>query len=99
LHGSELWSLQVRDLALAGDMDIDGDVDMDDLDDFVLALNSASEYEAIFGVPASLHGDLDRDGDLDFDDIDEFALALDVGSPVQVTSAAQTDVYQRTKRT
>jgi hypothetical protein len=50
-------------------MNLDGRVDSDDIDPFVLGLNDAAAYQATFGVPPSLHGDTDSDGDLDFDDI------------------------------
>jgi len=54
-----------------GDMDQDGTIDADDLDDFVLALRNPPAYAALRHLPAALAGDLDGDGDLDFDDIDE----------------------------
>ncbi len=66
-------------LALTGDMDCDGDVDFDDIDDFVLGLNNPAGYEAIFGVPPSLKGDTDGDGDQDFDDINGFVGILQPG--------------------
>jgi hypothetical protein len=62
--------------ALRGDMDLDGDVDFDDIDDFVLGLNNAAAYEAIYGLPPSTHGDTDDDGDQDFDDINGFVSIL-----------------------
>jgi hypothetical protein len=65
---------------LTGDMDLDGDVDFDDIDDFVLALNNAALYTSTFGVPASDYGDTDGDGDQDFDDIPGFVGILTGGS-------------------
>jgi glucose/arabinose dehydrogenase len=62
---------------VAGDLDIDGDADMDDLDDFVLALRSVEAYEALYGVPPSTYGDMDGDGDCDFDDIPEFVRVIE----------------------
>ncbi len=62
-----------------GDMDCDGDVDFDDIDDFVLGLNDAAAYQAVFGLPPSAKGDTDSDGDLDFDDIQGFVNLLGVG--------------------
>jgi len=59
-----------------GDMDLDGDIDFDDIDDFVLGLTDASAYEHQIGVPARARGDMDADGDLDFDDINGFVGAL-----------------------
>lgn len=64
---------------MKGDMDCDGDVDFDDIDDFVLGLNNPAGYEAIFGVPPSLKGDTDGDGDQDFDDINGFVGILQPG--------------------
>lgn len=62
-----------------GDMDCDGDVDFDDIDDFVLGLNDPEEYENQFGVPPSAKGDTDGDGDQDFDDITNFVNILTGG--------------------
>jgi T5SS/PEP-CTERM-associated repeat protein len=62
--------------ALTGDMDCDGDVDFDDIDDFVLGLNNPEEYENQIGVPPETKGDTDGDGDMDFDDIDDFVSIL-----------------------
>lgn len=66
---------------LTGDMDCDGDVDFDDIDDFVLGLQNPSDYEANFGVPPSFKGDTDGDGDQDFDDIGGF---VDILQPAGV---------------
>lgn len=68
--GSILFTLRL------GDMDGNGKVDQEDVDDFVLALRSPSAYQAEHGVPATLRGDLDQDGDIDFDDIDELVALL-----------------------
>jgi hypothetical protein len=62
-----------------GDMDFDGDVDFDDIDDFVLGLNDPAAYEALYGVPPATNGDMDGDGDQDFDDIAGFVAALASG--------------------
>jgi hypothetical protein len=69
-------ALGIRRTLLTGDLDCDGDVDFDDIDDLVLGLNDPSRYEAVFGVPPALKGDTDGDGDLDFDDIPEFVRLL-----------------------
>jgi hypothetical protein len=63
------WSVDPTRL---GDMDLDGDLDFDDIDDFTLGLTDALRYEALHGVAPSTNGDMDRDGDLDFDDIPGF---------------------------
>jgi hypothetical protein len=61
---------------LSGDMDCNGDVDFDDIDDFVLGLSAPDAYESAYGVPPELKGDMDDDGDFDFDDIPGFVAAL-----------------------
>jgi hypothetical protein len=63
---------------LLGDMDLDGDVDFDDVDEFVLALNNPAVYQILYGVPPTLHGDTDGDGDHDFDDIEGLLEVLNV---------------------
>ncbi|MFV2066775.1 MAG: hypothetical protein ACC645_07310, partial [Pirellulales bacterium] len=60
----------------AGDLDGNGTVDLDDADDFVLALTDPAAYEAAYAVPGTLAGDTDRDGDVDFDDIVEMLALL-----------------------
>ena len=62
-----------------GDMDCDGDVDFDDINDFVLGLNSPADYESMYGIPPSVKGDIDMDGDQDFDDISGFVGILSGG--------------------
>lgn len=74
--------------ALTGDMDCDGDVDFDDIDDFVLGLNNPQQYEAMFGVPPALKGDTDGDGDQDFDDINGFVDILQPGGLQSVPEPA-----------
>jgi hypothetical protein len=68
------------EFTILGDMDVDFDVDFDDIDDFVLGLNNAAAYEAMFGLPPDVIGDLDKDGDLDFDDIPGFVEVLSGGA-------------------
>lgn len=55
-----------------GDMDVDGDTDFDDIDDFVLGLQMPSQYESNSGLPPRALGDTDQDADQDFDDIPGF---------------------------
>jgi hypothetical protein len=62
---------------ILGDMDFDGDVDFDDVDDFALGIRSEVAYEALHGVPPATNGDTDGDGDFDFDDIAGFAEQLE----------------------
>jgi len=59
-----------------GDMDFDGDVDFDDIGDFVLGLNNPALYESTHSVPPEYRGDIDGDGDADFDDIQPFVNIL-----------------------
>lgn len=72
-----------------GDMDCDGDVDFDDIDDFVLGLNNPAAYEAQYGIPSTVKGDLDSDGDQDFDDIGGFVDVLSPGAHVGLTSVPE----------
>jgi hypothetical protein len=61
-------------------MDNDRDVDVDDIQAFVLGLTSPVEYQNQFGFAPFVNGDMDADGDLDFDDVDDFAAQLAGGS-------------------
>ncbi|MFV2068043.1 MAG: lamin tail domain-containing protein, partial [Pirellulales bacterium] len=73
--------------AEAGDLNLDGTVDDDDVAGFVLAIGDPSAYESQFGQPVELAGDLDLDGDVDYDDIRFFVVAID--PPVSAASSAQ----------
>jgi len=70
---------------LKGDMNLDGQRDLSDIDDFVLGLTGPAAYAAKYGMPASLRGDLDLDGNLDFDDIGRFVSLMNghVPSPLR----------------
>jgi len=59
-----------------GDLDCDGDVDFDDINPFVLALNGEAAYYAVFPDCDWLNADCDEDGDVDFDDINPFVALL-----------------------
>lgn len=65
---------------LVGDMDFNRQVDFDDIDPFVLALNDPVEYESNFGVAREFHGDIDGNGIMDFDDIQGFVAILTGGA-------------------
>jgi hypothetical protein len=75
---------------MPGDMDVDGDVDFDDIDDFVMGLSDPLGYEALHGIPASFNGDIDGDGDFDFDDIDDFVAVL-AGGPIALAGDMERD--------
>jgi hypothetical protein len=79
-YNSGAFGLAVLTPGVAGDMDGDGDIDFDDIDDFVQGLTNPQLYESIHGVPAAFGGDFDGDGDQDFDDIDGFVQALSGGA-------------------
>ncbi len=78
----------LRLVPISGDMDCDGDVDFDDVDDFVLGLTDAAGYEALYGVPPATKGDMDADGDVDFDDITGFVGELGVVQSVPEPTTA-----------
>lgn len=69
-----------------GDMDWNGSLDFDDVDDFVQGLARPDDYRDVnldhFGQPAIILGDFSqpRDGLVDFDDVAPFRSAL-MGSP------------------
>jgi hypothetical protein len=71
--------LRQRVGVVVGDMDTNGHVDFDDIDDFVLGLNNPVLYQSTFGVPPALMGDTDGNGLLDFDDIVGFVNVLNGG--------------------
>ena len=70
---------------ITGDLDCDGDIDFDDIDDFVTGLTNAQQYENQFGLAPEVKGDTDGDGDIDFDDIDDFVMIL-TGGPISGSS-------------
>ena len=65
--------------ARPGDLDCDGDIDIDDIDPFVLALSGQAAYEAAYPDCNWLNADCDDDGDVDFDDIDPLVSILGGG--------------------
>ncbi len=73
-QGRGIWSLPV---ALPGDMNGDGAVNVFDIDPFVLALVDPAAYAAQYpGVDPVLPGDLDGDGAVTSFDIDPFVQVL-----------------------
>lgn len=59
-----------------GDMDLDGDLDFDDVQFFIEALQDPEGYEAAYGVAPEQQGNFDGDSDFDFDDIAGFVSVL-----------------------
>jgi hypothetical protein len=91
--GPIVVSIHLDFLTTLGDMDCDGDLDFDDIDDFVLGLNEPTAYENLYGVPSSLKGDADRDGDLDFDDISGFVSFLGPSSQARLQSIPEPSAH------
>jgi len=79
----------VTSSVVPGDMDLNGRVDMDDIDDFVLALEDPIDYGLLHGVAPEFIGDTDGDRDFDFDDIAGFAAGLN-GDPAAGAAATPT---------
>ena len=87
---ADAFGYEVKPSLFVGDMDRDGDVDFDDIDDFVLALNNPALYKSTYCVPGALPVDTDGDADHDFDDITGFVDILVSGSPgPQVSSVPE----------
>ena len=63
-------------LGIVGDLNCDGDVNFDDIDPFVLALQSASQYAAAYPDCERALADCNGDSVIDFDDIDAFVALL-----------------------
>lgn len=61
---------------MPGDMNFDGQISFDDIEQFVLAIERPSVYVATYGVSGAWNGDHDGDNDLDFDDIEGFVESL-----------------------
>jgi len=74
--------------AQPGDLNFDGDTDVDDIHRFALVLADPLAYRTAYGVPATMVGDVDGDGDVDFDDIDDFVVLLVGGVPAAAPQAA-----------
>jgi len=73
-------------MRVIGDMDVNGRVDFDDINPFVLGLNNPDQYLSSFGISPVANGDTDRNGIFDFDDIPGF---VDLLSGGQLGSAAE----------
>jgi|GEM_PF-5679952 len=73
VNAFELADLPAFDL---GDLNCDGSVDFDDIDAFMLALNSGTSYHATYPDCERALADCNGDGYVDFDDIDFFVALL-----------------------
>jgi hypothetical protein len=61
---------------LPGDMNCDGEVNLKDINPFVLALSAPGTYETVFGYCLILNGDFNGDGYATVLDINPFVIAL-----------------------
>ena len=81
-HLANLWGTCIAEVYyegpqfVTGDMDCDDDVDFDDIDPFVLALNGQAGYEAQYPDCNWMNADCDDDGQVNFADIDAFVALL-----------------------
>ncbi len=62
-----------------GDMNLDGHIDVDDINPFIQGLTGGTGYQDRFGIPATLLGDFSGNDILDVDDINPFINALQGG--------------------
>jgi len=76
---------------LAGDLDLNGRVDANDVAGLVLALTDPAAYQARFGLSVLDGGDLNSDGDVDYDDIAGLVALL----PSNTATAAASDAAGR----
>jgi autotransporter-associated beta strand protein len=73
-----------------GDYNQNNEVDMEDLDRFILGLLNAEAYLAAYSALPTAPGDMNNDGYLDFDDVSLFADALN-GASLETVLAAIAD--------
>jgi hypothetical protein len=59
-----------------GDLDCSGALDFADIDPFVIAITSRSEYEELHPDCSAALADINLDGRVDFDDIDPFVVCI-----------------------
>ena len=62
---------------VAGDLNLDGELSLADIEAAVMALVDPAEYETTYGVTAGLRGDFTGDGAFTLSDLDGLAAALD----------------------
>jgi cyclophilin family peptidyl-prolyl cis-trans isomerase len=77
---TQALGIRVLPEPMLGDMDQDGNVNFDDVDELVLGLSDPLGYAAEFVVSPAANGDTDGDSDFDFDDIPGFVALLGSGS-------------------
>lgn len=79
---SDTWYPSVQDRYplmhrfVLGDMNVDGIVNMGDINPFVQALCDPALYQATYHLLSSVHGDINQDGSCDFGDINPFVALL-----------------------
>lgn len=81
IKGSEnnLDHYPLKHLFVLGDMDVNGELNVADINPFIIALSNPTLYQATYHLLPSLHGDINQDGVLDFGDINPFNQLLTNG--------------------
>jgi len=77
--GPPVVDMGAYEYVLPGDVNCDGDIDVDDINVFVLALHGREAYEAAYPDCNWMNADCNNDGLVDFDDIDAFVVLLSGG--------------------
>ena len=75
--------------ALVGDMDLNGTVDTDDIDQFAFALRDNEGYDDALFLTEHEVADMDGNGRVDFGDISEFAELVGQNSPISSSEVAE----------
>jgi len=78
---------------LEGDMNLNGQYDAEDVQNFALALTKPETYFDQFFIEGNQSGDIDDNGILDFDDIDNFAGLIPGTSVGAVAAAIERELY------
>jgi type 1 fimbria pilin len=79
--GGNYHSLGLKAYYILGDLNCDYVVDFDDINPFVLAVASHTEYTAAYPHCNYYLADCNEDGFVDFDDINPFVAAISGGTP------------------
>ena len=72
-HAIDFSILNLEIASLMGDMDANGQVDLEDVTAFVQALQDPAAYTALHGLDPTARGDLTGDGVFDLADVEPFA--------------------------